>query len=64
MKKFRLYGVVTGSKYLGEVEAETSTEAIEQAGKLDMVWASLCHQCSKECEDPMIHDITAEEVEE
>jgi hypothetical protein len=59
-KTFSVYGVVTGSKYLGRFEANTKEEAIKLASGEASV--SLCHQCSDECEDPEIHEIVAEEV--
>jgi hypothetical protein len=51
-----------GSKYLGEVEADTMEEAIEKGGRRAHV--SLCHQCSHECEDPEIQEVFAEPVED
>lgn len=58
--KYNLIGTVTGSKYLGTVEAESAEEAIEKAYKLDTCSISLCHQCTDECEDPEITEIIAE----
>jgi hypothetical protein len=57
--KFRVYGVVTGSKYLGKYEADSKEAAIAMA--LDDCCVSLCHQCSRECEDPEIIKAVAEE---
>lgn len=63
MKKYRVYGVVTGSKYLGEVEAENAEEAEQKAfDELD-IGCSLCHHCSSEAEDAEIHELNIEEVE-
>lgn len=62
MKKFHVYAVVTGSKYLGEVDAETKEEAIEKGENLKSVNISICHQCSSECENPEVTEITAEEA--
>jgi hypothetical protein len=59
--QFRVYGVVSGSKYLGVFEAETKEEAIKLATPEASV--CLCHQCSEECEDAEIHEIIAEEEE-
>jgi hypothetical protein len=61
-KKYRVYGVVTGGKYIGEFRAESMEKAIEAAGNSDNAYVSLCHQCSDECEDPEIHKFTAEEA--
>jgi hypothetical protein len=61
LKRWRCYGAVTGSKYLGEVEAQTAEEATEKAFKLSEAHVSLCHQCAGECEDATIEEITVEE---
>lgn len=62
-KRWRVYGIVTGSKYLGEFEAETAEEA-EQMAVNENGYVSLCHQCADECEDPEIHNCEVVEVEE
>jgi hypothetical protein len=61
MPKFSVWGVVTGTKYLGEFEAATKEEAEQMA--LDGTHVSICHQCSRECEDPEVHQVHCEEVE-
>jgi len=48
MKKFRVYGIITGTKYLGEFEAETADEAEDKASSSEANAVSLCHQCSGE----------------
>ena len=63
MKRFRLCATVTGSKYLGEVEAETIEEAIEKGYGLDECHVSVCHQCSNEIEDAEITDIHADDIQ-
>ena len=60
MAKFRVYGVVTGGKYLGVVEADSAEEAVEKAGELDECCVSLCHQCASECDGAEISDLSAE----
>lgn len=60
MPKFRVYGSVVASKYLGIFEADTKEQAEEMAIKQASV--SVCHQCSNECTDPEIDEVTAEEV--
>jgi len=60
MPEFRVYGVVTGSKYLGVFNARTKEEAKQLATPEAQVCH--CHQCSDECEDAEIHEIIAEEV--
>jgi hypothetical protein len=64
LKKYAVYGVVTGSKYIGEVYASSSEEAKEKAFEHDNCHSSLCHQCSCECEDPEIHEIHVDLREE
>ena len=61
MKKYRLYAQVTGSKYLGVVEAESEEEAIEKGFELDEAVICLCHACATQCEDPSTSEITTEE---
>lgn len=62
MKTWNVTGVVTGSKYLGEFEAETEAEAIQMALESDAAQVGLCHQCSGECEDPEVNEAVASEV--
>lgn len=61
MKRWAVIGVVTGSKYLGTFEAETAEQAIEMALEGDTASCSLCHHCSRECEDPEIERAVASE---
>ncbi len=48
MKKYRVYGIMTASKFLGEVEAETLKEAIEKGWESKEFHGSSCYQCSAE----------------
>lgn len=57
--KWNVYGYVQGSKYLGEIEADTKEEAEKKAGEID-TWISLCHQCASEIDDPQITEIEVE----
>jgi hypothetical protein len=58
MPKWEVYGAVVGSKYLGEVEADTAEEAKAKGWNLDSVgMTSLCHECEHECEDPSISEV-------
>jgi hypothetical protein len=59
--KYRVYGTVVGSKYLGVFEADTPEHAVELA--LMTASVGLCYQCSHECEDPEITDASAEPIE-
>ncbi len=63
MPKYHVYGHVVGTKYLGEFEAETPEEAKEMAIEAEEAHVSFCHQCSRECSDPEIHEATVEEAE-
>jgi hypothetical protein len=60
MKKYYCYATVTGSKYLGIVEANNEKEAEKKAWELDELYVSLCHQCAGECEDAEITKILVE----
>lgn len=70
MPKYRAYGVVSGSKYLGIVEAPDKDEAELKALESEEAFVSLCHQCSSECEDAEVTEVNlilvedGEEVEE
>ena len=61
--KYLCYAVVTGTKYLGTVEAETEQEAADKAVELPTASVALCHQCVRECSDPEIQEIEVEEEE-
>lgn len=63
MARFRIHGIVSGSKYLGEIEADNKEEAIEKGFELDACYVSMCHQCSREIEDPEVREILAEKIE-
>jgi hypothetical protein len=58
--KYRCYGLVSGSKYLGIVEADSAIEAEEKAANLDSCYVSFCWQCSSNCENPEINEIDVE----
>lgn len=62
MPKYRVYGIVTGGKYLGEFEADTPEAAKDTALNSEAANVRLCHQCDSECEDPLIDEATVEEV--
>lgn len=61
MPRFRVYGIVSGTKFLGEVEANDAEAAKEQLA--DEAWVNICHHCSHEIDDPQIVELQAEEVE-
>ena len=60
MRDYHVYGAVAGTKYLGKFRANSKEEAIEASGQSGAAFASFCHKCSCECEDPEIHTMTAE----
>lgn len=62
MKKWYVTGAVSGSKYLGTVEADTEEHAKKLAWSLSTTNVCLCHQCSDEVEDPEITEIYVEDV--
>ena len=63
MPRYRCVGTVTGSKYLGVVEAPDPESA--KAKALDLEGhVSFCHQCSDECEDAEVTDVSVELVED
>ncbi|MNR93663.1 hypothetical protein D3C72_247210 [compost metagenome] len=64
MVKYRVYGSVKATKYIGVIEANSKEEAEEKAWRMDEAAVSLCHQCSSEAEDPEIDELVIEEVEE
>jgi hypothetical protein len=57
MAKWRCVGVVTASKYLGEVEADTEEEAKEKAFDLPSMSVALCNQCADEASDASIESV-------
>lgn len=68
-KTYRIYGIATIGKYLGEVTAESKEEALDKAETDDAITAnhhiSICHHCSRQMQDtPEITELQAEEVEE
>ena len=62
MPKFGVTGIVVGSKYLGEFEADNAEAAVDLAMESDAVYVSMCHQCSDECEDPAIDSAEASPI--
>lgn len=60
VKRYRAYGTVEGSKYLGEIEARSREEAMQKAWELDSVSVGLCHHCNRQCEDAQVVEIYVE----
>nr|WP_297388201.1 hypothetical protein [uncultured Roseateles sp.] len=65
-KKFRVYGIVTGTKYLGEFEAETEEEATAMGLNSTNNSLSICHRCSEsfDLDDVACGDAHVEEVQD
>lgn len=59
-KKYLVYGVITATTYIGEYEANSKEEAKEMAWNDASV--SVCHQCSKNIEEPEIEKLVVEEI--
>jgi Fe2+ or Zn2+ uptake regulation protein len=60
MTKYRVYGLFTGSKMLGEFEAEDESEAIDMAAESAANHVSLCHHCSRKIS---LNDYSAQDFE-
>jgi hypothetical protein len=63
MPKYGVYGLVTGSKFLGVVEADTPEEAEEKGFDLEGCYCSVCNQCSDQIDDPQISEVQVEEID-
>ena len=66
MPKYRVYGVMSVTKYFGEIEADSQDEAVEIAENSDENHASLCHRCSRDIDldDYSFQRFECEEVRE
>ena len=64
MAKWSITASVVGSKYVGEVEADTQEEAIEKGWKHPNAYCSVCHACSDDIEDPELQELFAEKRED
>jgi hypothetical protein len=64
MKHYHVYGLVSGSKFLGTFAAETAEEACDKASESDACRVGLCNQCADEIDNAEIVEIDAEEVKE
>lgn len=60
MAKYRVYGKVVGTKYIGVYEGNTKEEAENKAYKDSSI--SLCHYCAEEISDPQIEELILEEI--
>ncbi|MGM1048378.1 MAG: hypothetical protein ACQEXX_19875 [Bacillota bacterium] len=61
MPKFRVYGAVKATKYIGEFEAANKEEAEQMAWDSDGASVSVCWHCAKDVEDPEIEEMIVEE---
>ena len=64
MKTYRVYGIWTASKVIGEFEADSEDEAIAMAEDSEEAYASLCWHCSRELDlgDSAPYKFEAEET--
>lgn len=53
---------MTGTKYLGTVDADSEEDAKDKAWGLESADVCLCHQCAGECDDAQINGIELEPV--
>ena len=66
MPTYNVYGSIVGTKYLGQVEAESDAEALKKATSFEaqkklQAGISLCHECNRDIGNLEIDDITVEE---
>jgi len=61
MAKYKVYGIVTGMKYIGEFEANNKEEAEQMAWDSENGYVSICYHCSKEIDEPQIEKMIVEE---
>lgn len=50
MARYRVYGIVTGTKSLGEFDADSPEEAVKMGLDSDENDLIICHQCSRQVE--------------
>ena len=62
MAIYSVYAAVSGSKYIGDFEADNEDLAIAKAMESGNAHIGLCHQCAKQCEDAEAKDFIAEEI--
>lgn len=59
-KKWRIYGVIDATTYVGVVEAETKEEA-EKKGWEKIDNPSICHHCSESIDVGDVYELIVEE---
>lgn len=61
MAKYRCYGKVVATKWLGTVEADSYVEALKLAmDKPEAGHVSVCHKCANEIDGPTIDEVFIE----
>ena len=63
MTTYRVFGLISATAYLGDVEAESIEEAREAAYELASPH-SLCHECSRKLDIGDIYEVQVEEATE
>jgi len=64
MPKYKVYGVVVGTKYIGEFETHNKEEAEQLAWDSENAYISICYHCSKEIDEPQIEKMIVEKEED
>jgi hypothetical protein len=58
--KWNCYGLVSGSKFLGTVEADSKHEAEQKAWEELDIYIGICHHCAKQIDGAEITDLDIE----
>lgn len=65
MPKYRVYAIMSASKFIGEIEAKDEEEAEELAWEHDNADnPRLCHRCAKELDIGDMHKLDIEEIKD
>lgn len=64
MPRYRAFGILDASKYLGEFEAENKKQAEEIAWNSKEQYVSICHNCSNKIDLGDMIEVIVEEVDE
>lgn len=59
MPRYHINAAIAGSKYIGDVDAENAEDAIFRGYEMKECFVSVCHQCSRQIEDPEVISLSA-----